>query len=288
MPIDTHSNVFLFADDTKLSNRVPDIDNKIQQDLDLLCRWSEVWQLRFNADKCKVMHIGKQQQPQDYYMNTELGRVKLEVVHIEKDLGVNFDEGLVFKDHVLIQTQKCNKLLGMIRRCFTYLDLDNMPTLYKVIVRPHLEYCNVVWHPRYKRETELLEKVQRRATKLVPSIRKLPYHERLRYLKLPSLYYRRARGDMIECFKYVTGIYRTSYPILQLDNASSTRGNSLKLKKLPAMKATRSNFFSRRITNAWNRLPNDVVTSPNLNVFKNRLDKYWNCHWYCLDAEWFM
>ena len=163
-----------------------------------------------------------------------------------------------------------------------------LPLLYKVLVRPHLEYCNVVWHPRFKRETEMLECVQRRATKMVQSLKHHSYEDRLQCLKLPSLYYRRARGDMIECYKYLTEIYKTEDELLELDKSSNTRGHCLKLKKLAASRASRANFFSRRITNAWNRLPSGVVTAPSLNSFKNRLDKHWQDYWYCLNIDWFV
>ena len=172
------------------------------------------------------------------------------------------------------------------RRSFTHLDIESLPMLYKAVIRPHLEYCNVVWLPRTKGETDMLESVQRRVTKMIPSLRKLPYEERLRKLKLPSLYFRRARGDMIEMYKYLSGIYKVDNTFLQLDS-SSTRGHKYKLKKLAAQKSVRANFFSRRATNAWNNLPAEVVEAPTLNSFKNCLDKAWASHMFCLNSDWY-
>ena len=182
---------------------------------------------------------------------------------------------------------KANKLLAMIRRSFSYIDEVSLPLLYKAIVRPHLEYCNTVWHPRWKKDMEALEAIQHRATKLVPGLGEKSYGERLKALSLPSLYYRRARGDMIECYKYLSGIYDVSTKFLPLDLSSTTRGHSLKLTKIAATKACRANYFSRRINNAWNSLPDDVVTAPTLDTFKARLDRVWSKYHYTEDPDWF-
>ena len=286
LPDYVKSKVFLFADDTKLCNKVPDPDNTLQKDLDSLQVWSDKWQLRFNATKCKVMHLGNQQDPVTYYMQSSETAVELEEISIEKDLGVNVDRDLNFTEHVHAQTVKANRLLCLIRRSFTYLDEESLPLLYMSIVRPHLEYGNVAWCPKFKKETDMLEGVQRRATRMIPSLKGKTYEERLQILKLPSLYYRRARGDMIECYKYLTGIYQVDNSFLELDK-SATRGHMYKLKKLAAQKSCRAKFFSRRVTNAWNRLPDHVVQAPTLNSFKNRLDKVWACYRFSLNSDWF-
>ena len=74
------------------------------------------------------------------------------------------------------------------------------------MVRPHLEYGNVVWHPYLKKDVDLLERVQRRATKLIPVLSKLSYEGRLKEMDLPSLVYRRIRGDSIDIYKYLHGM----------------------------------------------------------------------------------
>ena len=98
------------------------------------------------------------------------------------------------------------------KNCFASLACSSFKTgeketfvnLYKSIVRPLLEYGNVVWHPLLKSQEKDIEDVQRRATKLIGSIKDLTYSERLEQLKLPSLQHRRRRGDMIETYKYIT------------------------------------------------------------------------------------
>ena len=126
-----------------------------------------------------------------------------------------------------------------------------------------------------KKDIQLIENVQRRATKQLPKISKLPYSER--QLDLPTLRYRRIRGDMIEVFKILK--YYDSDPNQILRHTSSaTRGHSLKLAKKQSNSNLRLYSFSIRVINNWNNLSNHVVSSSNTNTFKNRLDSYWKYH----------
>jgi hypothetical protein len=78
----------------------------------------------------------------------------------EKDLGVIFDKNLKFDKQVESSVQKANKMLGIIKRSFTYLDEDMFLRLYKSLIRPHLEYGNVIWNPYLKRQSARIESVQ--------------------------------------------------------------------------------------------------------------------------------
>ena len=99
-----------------------------------------------------------------------------------------------------------NSMLWKIRKSFTCLDEQTLPALYKALVRPHMEYAVQAWSPMLKKDISKLEKVQRRATKLIPSMANLTYEERLAKIKLTTLKDRRHRGDMIEVFKILKGI----------------------------------------------------------------------------------
>ncbi|XP_019641718.1 PREDICTED: uncharacterized protein LOC109483174 [Branchiostoma belcheri] len=143
------------------------------------------------------------------------------------------------------------------------------------MVRPHLEYGNVIWGPHYSLDQQKVEAVQRRATKLVSGLRELPYSERLKRLRLPSLGYRRRRGDMIQVFKFLTGQER-----VQADNffelaGGTTRGHNFKLKVPLAKSRSRQHVFSVRVIKDWNSLPPTVVSSETVNQFKTRLDRHW-------------
>ena len=153
--------------------------------------------------------------------------------------------------------------------------------VWSPLVRPHLEYGNVVWGPFNKEDQLLVERVQRRATRLVPNIRHLPYEERLRKLQLPSLQYRRHRGDAIMMYMLLNGhLNLEKDEFVQLAPTTSTRGHPLKLTKLRAQTRVRRNHWSTRVINDWNSLPDQVVLAPSVNVFKCRLDYHWPEHMY--------
>ena len=123
----------------------------------------------------------------------------------------------------------------------------------------------------------LLEKVQRRATRMVKGFKKLPYETRLKKLGIYSLERRRLRGDLIETFKKLTGRERVNCSnFFELaDVTSGLRGHSLKLFK-PMSHNNQTKLFSSRIVNKWNKLPQEVVNAPSINAFMRRLDRHWN------------
>ena len=105
------------------------------------------------------MHIGKSDSNFHYQMTAKGSRIDLETVSIEKDLGVNVDSELNFREHIRIQVEKANRLLALLRRGFTALDSQSLSILYKAIIRPLLEYGKVFWHLRYKGDEERIESV---------------------------------------------------------------------------------------------------------------------------------
>ena len=285
LPEVVHSLIAMFADDAKLFRRIAsraDCD-LLQQDLDRLEVWSATWLLKFNAAKCKVMRLGRKSPDYAYNMGQPDSRLQLEETKLERDLGVQVDDQLKFSKHSEIAANKGTSLLAMIRRSYEYLDGPSLVMLFRSLVRPHLEYANVVWAPRQKKDVNMIENVQRRATKLIPDLKDLPYEDRLRRLKLPSLVYRRARGDMIEVYKYLHGIYKVDTSFLPTSEGSITRGHSLKLTKHRSRLQLRQCFFSQRVVDHWNSLTEQIVTAPTLNCFKSRLDKYWREYQYSLD-----
>ena len=272
------STVRIYADDTKAFSCVstPDQRKLLQADLCSLTDWSSKWQLQFNARKCCVLHLGSGDCQERY----TIGSSALSTVEETKDLGVLVDDKLKFHSHVSYAINKANRVLISIRRAFQCHDTSTIPKLFKGLVRPLLEYGNVIWSPRYISDAKAVERVQKRATKMISTMKHLPYIERLKCLNLPSLEYRRRRGDMIQVYKIIYEHDRLNPDhFFQLAD-TPTRGHSLKLSKPRCRTNVRKNTFSHRVIDDWNSLPEVVVQAPTIDAFKTRLDRCWKeqCH----------
>ena len=262
----------IFADDTKIFG--PSTKHSVlQADLLKLMEWSAIWQLYFNITKCSALYIGKNNERHVYYTDANKTN-KLDTTTQEKDLGVIFTENLKFDEHINNAVKKANKMVGLIRRSFEYLDANMFLKLYKAIVRPHLEYANVIWHPILQRQKIILEKVQRRATKIVPGLKNLSYEDRLISLNLPSIKFRQTRGDLIQTYKIINSIDNVDCNAFFTFSNTSTRNSELKLYKERTNTKTRSNFLPHRINNIWNELPIHVRCAENVNHFKQLIDNH--------------
>ena len=265
------SKISKFADDTKLGiSADSDIAVKqLQEDLKKIGEWSERWQMPFNVEKCKVMHIGYKNKHAKYEL---LGK-EIESCQQEKDLGVLITSDLQASKQCIEAEKKAQKILGYIKRQFTTRKKETILTLYNALVRPHLEYAVQFWAPSQRKDIERLESVQKRATKLIPSIRHIGYHRRLQHLNLYSLEKRRLRGQLIETFKILKGIDNIDHRNLFTLSSNQTRSNGWKVELKRYNTSHCGNFFTYKIASFWNRLPADVVNSTSINQFKNSLDR---------------
>ena len=123
-----------------------------------------------------------------------------------KDLGIIFEDDFKFEEHMSKIINNANSKLGIIKNTFHELTKDNFIIFYKAFVQPILEYCCTTWAPHFIKDHKEIEKVEKRATKLVKSISHLPYGERLKKLSLTTLYYRRQRADVLQVFRIIKGM----------------------------------------------------------------------------------
>ena len=271
------SKILKFADDTKLVRGIKSYKDyyELGEDLSKLYKWSEDWQMSFNLDKCKVMHIGVNNNCSSYSMgDRDLGEVDE-----EKDLGVIINNRFKVDKQCAKVSKTSNRVLGLIYRTFACKNKNIILKLYKSLVRPHLDYCCQAWRPHLVKDVHLLERVQKRATRMIEGCKGMRYEDRLKELKLTTLETRRIRADLLEVYKIVNKLEGVSeenfFERRQVEGmGSGTRGNSCKFFKKRFRIDTGKYVFGNRVVNEWNQLPNCVIQATSVNAFKGRLDTF--------------
>lgn len=266
-----------FADDTKLFTIVNSIEDckVLQNCLDKISTYCAELKISINVKKSAVLHFGHKNLLQNYEIDGQL----IPQTEEYKDLGVVFTSEMKFSEQCERTARKCFQTIYLVKHGFNYLDKNSFLVVYKSIIRSKLEYNQHIWSPYLEKDIIILEKVQRKSTKLLWSLRKTPYEERLKFLDLTTLQQRRKRGDLIEYYKILKGYYDINafdFFTFATDEFHSTRGHSMKLK-IPSVNTNIfKNHFCVRSLKAWNSLPEFVVSSESIAIFKRRLDEYWS------------
>ena len=166
----------------------------------------------------------------------------------------------------------------MQQKCGTYF-WDILLKLYKSLVRPILDYSVQAWRPYLQKDIDVLERVQRRATRMVEGCEGMYYRRRLLELQLTTLETRRERADMIEVFKICKGLEGVKEEDFFVRQKGSTRANEFKIFKKRLNLDLAKYSFGNRVINNWNKLPNSVVQATSVDAFKGRLDKFMGATW---------
>ena len=272
----------LYADDTKILAEVgmrgeqslTDQENTLQEDLNRVVDWTRVWLMQLNLEKCKVMHLGRGNPEKEYTMHRE-GSIPHTLIKTtaERDLGVMVSADM--KHH--IQTDKATakgfSVLGQMRKAFVHRGADVWKRLYMTYVRPHLEYAVAAWNPNHYQDIAKLERVQRRATKQVQSLRGFTYEQRCEALGLQKLDQRRIRGDLIQQYKIRRRFDQVSW-VDQPPTRPAWGPYPARVVRELTRTTARHEFFTNRVAGAWNCVPQDVKDARSTNAFKQRLDRF--------------
>jgi hypothetical protein len=210
LPRSVKNECKLYADDSKIMGKVRCVDDCVilQSDIDRVVNWAIEWQSLFNIGKCIVLRMGKNNPEYEYTMldPSKNNRIKLSVTQVEKDLGILISNDLKWNQQIAKATRLAQFALSQIRNTFVCHEPEIIRPLYLALVRSHLEYAVAVWNPHLVQDCNKLEKIQKRATKLCPKLRKKPYEERLKNFQITTLKTRRERGDLIQFYKIVHGL----------------------------------------------------------------------------------
>lgn len=175
-------------------------------------------------------------------------------------------------EQVSYAASTANRILGVLRNAFVSRDLEIWRRLYSTYIRPHLEFAVQAWCPNSKGDIQVIERVQRRATKIPHCLKNMRYEDRCEQMGIVKLTERRMRGDLIQMFKLSRGLDAVSWVSEQKTSIART-GRRSQLRREIVKNNQRHNFFTNRVANPWNALPNVLVESASVNEFKNKLDK---------------
>ena len=200
--------------------------------------------------------------------------IPLEKTELERDLGILLSKNLKFSEQANKAAANANRKLGLLRNTFRFSGAEMWKSLYVSYVRPHLEYAIPVWNPYTQTDINIIERIQRRATKIAHSLKGTSYVERCRILGLTDLQTRRKRGDLIQKYKIENKFYEVewSYPPISASPRGERRGQLI--RELNKSCDQRFNFFNNRKASMWNDLSNEIITAVSTNSFKKKLDTY--------------
>jgi hypothetical protein len=245
---------------------------EVQTSLSGVAKWASTWQLRLNADKCAVVHMGfGAENPQiDYFLDGKM----LSVSKCETDLGIFMSDNIYFSEHCHRIAARASQRSGLIRHAFSLKNAEFRARMFCTYVRPILEYGSEIFNPHQLKDIAVLENVQRSYTRKIPALRGMNYRERLTATNLEPLELRRLKSDLIMVYKIWKGLVDLRFDeFFEFRNNHNFRGDR-EHKLYPKFRRSVRAFwsFANRCINPWNSLPLVAVQSTSLAAFKRHLD----------------
>ena len=197
-----------------------------------------------------------------------------------EDLGIHVTSYLQFSDHIKQITAKARQRIGLLFRCFTTGDAKFPRKACTTFIRPILECCSTVWSPISVESLVGLESVQRHFTKRIPELSDLPYHQRCAQLGLETLELRRLKYDHYYAYKGIFGLVVDDYSCcFNPLKDPRTRGHNLRVTPYRFNTHISQHFFTVRVANIWNSLPQDVYFA-DFSSFKRSINNvnFWLVH----------
>ena len=254
----THSNIRMFADDTKLMlDVIKSSPSLLQIDLHAVYEWCDKWKLKLNLNKCQLIRFSNSQSNNipPYQINNH----PIPNSRMYCDLGIHINDSLTFDDHYKSICSKAYRSLYLIRRT---LHLHNAPMqvkkqLYLSIIRSHLTYCSQIWHPHQFKYITMLENVQRRCTKYITNDYTSDYKSRLQQINLLPLMYWYDLLDLlffVKCLKTPPDNFSITDHV-QFISSSTRNGYNHKLQFKYTRTSASRHFYFNRIVRLWNAMP---------------------------------
>ena len=236
----------------------------IQSALTGLARWAEQSQMRIQPTKCAVLYLGNNNPKSYYYFQQQI----VPATDIVIDLGVIMNSTLTFDNHIESTIRKATMASNLILRIFKK-NHSFMMQMFKTYVRSRLEYATQIWNPHKIGLIQRIENVQRRFTRKLPLLKNMSYPNRLYLLNTDSLELRRIHLDLIFLYKLLHKKFDFDpMEIFAFKNDKRTRGNSWSLVGKRSRLDKHKYFFTQRMVNIWNSLPEETVSAQTISEFK--------------------
>ena len=263
----------LYADDCKLYTI--NSPHSMQLALNAVFDWSKKWQMDISFEKTFVMLVGRRHPSNCRFL---LGDSEVKITKSFTDLGITYSNNLCFDDHIAKIAKQAYKRSNFILRAFRTRRTTTLFQLFRLYVRPLLEYSTPIWSPSKKHLINTIENVQRSYLKRAfarAGILNLTYREQMSQVNATTLEFRRLIFDQLALFKIVHGIFRINMTsLIKISSfVGRTRGHELKIETDIPRTQQYHDCFLQRSVRLWNTLPTSIVLSSTTTAFAAKLEK---------------